>query len=378
MARAELAVVKAPPKKRDVEAQALTAAKKKRAAAAAAAEKPGRAYTSLRPSLKALEGPDETDASRRRPYPRQSTGRRSALARWITHADNPLTARVAVNQIWLRHFGRPLVASVTDFGRRTEAPPLQDVLDYLAAEMIEGDAGWEMKRLHRMIVLSEAYQRSSRAADADERTRVADPDSQFYWRRAPRRMEAQVVRDSLLSLSGQLAQQLGGPTVDPAKPAKVARRSLYFAHSRDDQHKILAMFDDADILACYRRQASIVPQQALTLANSRESMEAARQLNHRLAREYGALPARDFVPVAFETILARAPTPEEVSICLGALEQLGEPGGIQSGGVEPGSARNDDPRLAQPQRFRDHSADRASSIFDFFWLARQTFLLRFP
>ncbi|MCB1091991.1 MAG: BREX system P-loop protein BrxC, partial [Verrucomicrobiae bacterium] len=114
---------------------------------------PGENYPRLEASLKALEGPAETDASRRKPYPAVSTGRRTALARWIASRDNPLTARVAVNHIWMRHFGQPLVDPVNDFGRRTAAPPQQELLDWLAVEFMEH--GWSMKHLHRLIVTSQ-------------------------------------------------------------------------------------------------------------------------------------------------------------------------------------------------------------------------------
>ncbi len=285
-------------------------------------------YTSLRASRKALEGPDESEESRYQPYPETSTGRRSALAHWIVDAENPLTARVAVNHIWMRHFGEPLVESVTDFGRRAQRPPLQPLLDWLAVEFI--GSGWSMKHLHHLIVTSRTYALSSSTLKADPTTHDRDPTNTYYWRRRPLRMESQVVRDSLLLLAGVLETELGGPTIDPGRPEseKKRRRSLYFTQSRDHQHEFLNMFDDADILRCYRRSESIVPQQALALVNSRLAMTMARETAKRIEGELGDLDVeaaeRDdrFIEHAYELILAVTPTTEERRACQETLETM--------------------------------------------------------
>ncbi len=265
---------------------------------------PGITYAVPCASIKALEGPDETEASRFAAFPAESTGRRTALARWIVHRDNPLTARVAVNHIWLRHFGQPLVEPVDDFGRRTPAPPLQSLLDWLAVELM--DSGWNMKHLHRLIVTSHAYRLAGAGVETDVATRTQDPDDQFYWCHAPMRMQSEVIRDSLLHLAGVLDTSLGGPTRDPRRDNVPYRRSLYFTHSRDDQHPLLSMFDDADILSCYRRQESIVPQQALALANSRLSLTMAELISAQICRSIpeneissSGISDTDFVRQAF-------------------------------------------------------------------------------
>jgi len=283
--RAEQKVSSAKGKEQTKAVQALKAARGRVEKARKAVSAPGDKYASLRASLKAMEGPAETDASRRKPYPKTSTGRRTALAKWFVHRDHPLTARVAVNQIWLRHFGQPLVDPVTDFGRRTKAPPQQALLDWLAVELME--SGWSMKHLHRLIVTSRTYQLSASTVHADPVTVKADPDNLFHWRRMPVRMESQVIRDSLLHLAGVLNPKLGGPTIDPKKSAGIYRRSLYFTHSRDGRHQFLSMFDDADILRCYRRNESIVPQQALAMANSKLALSMARKIAERLAGQLG-------------------------------------------------------------------------------------------
>ncbi|MDA1052739.1 MAG: PSD1 and planctomycete cytochrome C domain-containing protein [Planctomycetota bacterium] len=284
-----------------------------------ACQQPGESYASIRASLKALEGPAEKDDSRFAPYPTTSTGRRTAFARWIADPQNPLTARVAVNHIWTRHFGQPLVETVTDFGRRAPKPAQHALLDWLAVDFVSHD--WSMKRLHRMLVTSQTYRLSTSVADADASTRDTDPQNDYYWRRKPIRMESQVVRDSLLQLAGTLDPTLGGPTIDPSKEDTAYRRSLYFTHSRDDQSKFLTMFDDADIGRCYRRDESIVPQQALTLANSKLSLTLARKMAENLQSELGEVSDEQFVVTAFKMILAVAPTADETSACVEALQQ---------------------------------------------------------
>ncbi|MBT7875552.1 MAG: DUF1553 domain-containing protein [Verrucomicrobia bacterium] len=276
-------------------------------------------YTPLRASIKALESPAETEKERFLPYPKTSTGRRTALAMWITHPDHPLTARVAVNHIWMRHFGAPLVDPVTDFGRQTNPPKLQELLDFLAITLIEND--WKMKPIHRLIVTSQAYKRSSSESNALADNLIVDPHNELVWRQNSIRMESQILRDSILQLSNQLHTQMGGPTIDPEGNPNMHRRSLYFKHSRDDQHRFLTLFDDASILACYRRSESVIPQQALALANSSLSMDASTRITEALTLKTGI--AEDshaaFVKLAFETILGWKPTPEEMNACLDSI-----------------------------------------------------------
>ena len=246
-------------------------------------------------------------------YPKTSSGRRTALANWLTHRDHPLTARVAVNHIWLRHFGTPLVETVSDFGLRAPRPMHQDLLDCLAVQFIE--SGWDMKHLHRLILTSKAWQRSSSNLAADENTLAADPGNHHYWRMNGRRMEAQVVRDSLLHLAGTLDLAQGGPSVTPSPDAR--RRSLYFFHSRDGRSRFLATFDDADVFACYRRSESIVPQQALAMMNSQTAAASAKQIAAVFGPE---MSPEAFVRAAFSKILARPPAQAELAESLAYLE----------------------------------------------------------
>jgi hypothetical protein len=179
--------------------------------------------------------------------------------------------------------------------------------------------GWSLKALHRTLVLSELYRRSSSNAQADPATLATDPDNLSYWRMNPRRMESQVVRDSLLMLAGRLDLQLGGPSLDPDKAEMSPRRSLYFIQNADAEHRFLATFDNSNVLECYRRNESVVPQQALALTNSRLSRECAEAMTAKLSR----LGEAEFINQAFLAILNRTPTAEEKSVVresLGAMK----------------------------------------------------------
>ncbi|MBM83625.1 MAG: hypothetical protein CMJ78_23960 [Planctomycetaceae bacterium] len=308
-------------------AKAVNDAKAALAKAEKQLESPGNQYTSVIASRRSFTGPAEGASARFQPYPTTSTGRRTALAKWIVSRQNPLASRVAVNHIWMRHFGQPLVESVTDFGRRAKQPIQHKLLDWLAADLM--DHGWSMKRLHRLIVTSEAYRRSSSTKNADPQTQSIDSNNEYYWRRLPMRMDAQVIRDSLLYLSSAMNSSMGGPSIKPTPKDNMFRRSLYFLHSRDDRAKFLAMFDDADIMNCYRRSESIVPQQALALSNSELSLTLAARISEQLAGEIIArIPAedgrrnREFVDRAIATILCRRPTAEEHALCLEALAEF--------------------------------------------------------
>ena len=251
------------------------------------------------------------------PFPAQSTGRRLALAGWISDKGNPLTARVAVNHLWSRHMGTPLVATVFDFGRKGARPTHPELLDWLAVEFMEH--GWSMKHLHRLIVTSAAYRMSSSLLGAGA-SASQDPDNRHLWRRLPIRLEAEVVRDSILSLTGELDASIGGPPVPPGNQEKSTRRSLYFFHSNNERNLLLTSFDGAAVKECYRRDQSIVPQQALALSNSRLVQEGAAGIARRL-EESGFSEETEFIQQAWKLILAIHPSGPELSACHHALAE---------------------------------------------------------
>jgi len=256
------------------------------------------------------------------PYSNVSTGRRLALARWIADGRNPLTARVAVNHVWARHFGEALAGSAYDFGLRTPRPEHHELLDWLAVEFME--SGWSFKHLHRLIVTSRAYRmRSSDAGPGDPNVKI-DPDNRYLWRTNLRRMEGEVVRDSVLFLAGRLDPTVGGPDLPVASAETGTRRTIYYRYASGDTIPLLTMFDAANVTECYRRHETIVPQQALALTNSGMVLTGAGDIASVIDREVGAGPgARDaFIDSAFERLLGRAPTDAERTECATGLTRL--------------------------------------------------------
>ena len=250
-------------------------------------------------------------------YPKTSTGRRAALANWITDNDNPLTARVAVNHIWMRHFGRPLVESVFDFGRSGKKPTLPQLLDWLAVELMEHN--WSMKHIHRLIVTSNTYQLDSRPGSANHPNFAIDKDNRLWWKCDRRRLEAEVIRDSMLAASGQLDRTIGGPEIAATSEASSLRRSLYFTiyPEAGGAMQFMTLFDPPDPGGCYRRTDSIVPQQALAMSNSRLAINQGRLLAGAMVKKLASADNvdDDFVIGLFEQVLSRQPTKEEAQVC---------------------------------------------------------------
>ncbi|GDY19840.1 hypothetical protein LBMAG56_11850 [Verrucomicrobiota bacterium] len=277
-------------------------------------------------------------------YPAKSTGRRRALAEWIGAKENPLTARVAVNHIWAWHFHEPLVRTVYDFGRFGARPTHPELLDWLAVEFME--SGWSMKHLHRLVVTSAAFRRVSafesvsvrEQAGADAKplspshshtlipAHSADSENRLLWRMNTGRMEAEVVRDSILHLAGELDPKLGGQELENKDMATTTRRSLYYAVFPElgGAGEFTGLFDAPDPNECYRRSRSIIPQQALALTNSKFIHDHAAALAKRVGapNSDAARPGNaGFVTAAFEHILSRPPSRAELAECEGYLQQ---------------------------------------------------------
>lgn len=242
-------------------------------------------------------------------FPKTSSGRRLAFARWITNRRNPLTARVLVNHVWLRHFDAPLLERTFDFGLRSEKPRHAALLDWLAVQFMED--GWSLKKLHKRIVMSGVYRLSSSPNGASAATRSADPDNHTLWRMNARRMEAEVVRDSVLWLGGSLDLTTGGPPIEHTQGQTVLRRSLYFRQDKERQMTFLSLFDGAKVNECYQRKSTVAPQQALAMFNSQIAAGQAQ----KIAEAHAALNGSDFVKTLFEHVLGREPTPDELTEC---------------------------------------------------------------
>jgi hypothetical protein len=263
-----------------------------------------------------------------------SCGRRRALAEWVASADNPLTARVLVNRVWQHHFGRGLVATPNDFGRNGAPPTHAELLDWLAAEFMAG--GWKLKRLHKLILLSDTYRQSSRVAD--QPAAGTDPGNTLWWRQDLRRLEAEVIRDALLAVSGRLNPAMGGRGFFPTLPQEVLstqsmpgngwgasdsreqdRRSVYIFVKRTLLVPLLETFDFAnpDRPVAARTTTTVAPQ-ALLLLNSRFMDEQSAAFADRLLRADGEAPQRN-VERAFQLALGRPPERREHDLALGYL-----------------------------------------------------------
>jgi hypothetical protein len=251
----------------------------------------------------------------------RSTGRRSALAGWLTRPDNPLTARVMVNRLWQHHFGRGIVGTPSDFGVMGEAPTHPELLDWLAREL--ADSAWSLKHLHRLMVTSAAYRQASRS---DVAAVKADPENRLLWRANRRRLEGEALRDALLTVGGQLNGKAGGPGVFPELPPELGarggwtvspdpaernRRSVYVFAKRNLRYPLFTAFDAPDgNETCARRYATTTAPQALMLLNDKITLDLARTFAARVLREAG--PDRDaIVRRAYLLALARPPSVEE-------------------------------------------------------------------
>jgi len=290
--------------------------KKKKQVALATAKKE---LATAQKALKTAQAASKKSGSNYTPvgkqYPRTSSGRRLALARWIANDNNPLTARVAVNHIWLRHFGEPLVDNVFDFGLRSAKPRHVELLDWLAVELMEHE--WSMKHIHRLIVMSRTWQLASSTGRIANPSTEKDRDNHYLWRMNVRRMDAEIIRDNVLAVSGQLDKTLGGADIDHLEGETTRRRSIYLRHAYEKQMTMLVLFDAPSPNDCYRRSESIVPQQALALTNSSLALGQSRLLARQLWQEVSAdkSPQPRFVRAAFLQILSRPPADAELAVC---------------------------------------------------------------
>jgi hypothetical protein len=267
---------------------------------------------------------------------RLSSGRRRALADWLASPENPLTARVMINRIWLHHFGRGIVNTPSNFGRMGGQPSHPELLDWLATEFVRQK--WSIKAMHRLIMTSQAYQMDAgfmRGVNTEK-----DPDNIYLWRFPMHRVEAEVVRDLILSTSGQLNPEAGGPPFFPALPAAVReeikrvgrweltkeepstwRRSIYSYWKRARKHPMFEVFDQPDtMVSCAQRTTTTVPTQALTLLNNEFSLLQSQHFAARVRAAAGD-SAESQVKTAYEIALSRDPKPAEMADNLAFLKE---------------------------------------------------------
>ena len=211
----------------------------------------------------------------RKPF-RNGSGRLE-LAKHIASDENPLTPRVIVNRVWLHHFGEGIVPTPSDFGLRSEPPSHPELLNYLAARFME--EGWSLKKLHRLILLSNVYQQKS---DDNAVFAEIDPGNRFLWRANRRRLDFEAMRDTVLASSGEIDRKIGGQSVELMTDPSSMRRTVYGWIDRQDVPGVLLNFDFANPdLSNPQRHTTTVPQQALFLMNSPFVIEQARSLVQR-------------------------------------------------------------------------------------------------
>ncbi|HEX8913075.1 MAG TPA: PSD1 and planctomycete cytochrome C domain-containing protein [Humisphaera sp.] len=258
------------------------------------------------------------------PKPREKTsGRRIWLADWVVTGGKPLAARVMANRLWQYHFGRGIVATPNDLGLKGDPPSHPELLNYLAAELVDG--GWRLKRVHKLIVLSSTYQQSADFASVPD----ADPDNALLWRFPSRRLESEAIRDSMLAVSGKLNLEAGGPSVYPPLAQQVvgdssksdwatsderqaSRRTVYVFQKRSiplPEMEVLGIPDSTTSIDV--RPNATTALQSLMLMNSRFAADQAAALAERVKREAGD-DARAQVQRAFEVVLCRPATTDEV------------------------------------------------------------------
>ncbi len=267
---------------------------------------------------------------------RNTSGRRMALARWIIKPDNPRTSRVIMNRLWQHHFGRGICATPNDFGYLGERPTHPVLLDWLATELVNRE--WSLKQMHKVIMLSQAYQMSSRGQEAGL---SKDPDNKLFWRFNMRRLTAEELRDSVLATTGRLNRKMGGPSIyiklapevlatsstkggkwGNSPPEEQTRRSVYIKVKRSLVPPILQDFDLADTDGtCPVRFRSILPTQALAMMNSAFVNEEAVNFAERLRSDAPDDPRRQ-VGLALEIALARAATASELDYGMEFVEVM--------------------------------------------------------
>jgi hypothetical protein len=296
---------------------------------------------------------DESTPDIRAIRERKTTGRRSALAQWLTRKDNPLTARVIVNRLWQYHFGAGIVATPSDFGIMGDAPTHPKLLDWLAVELVE--SGWSLKHLHRLMVLSAAYGQDSRVDRENPQHRKAlavDRDNHLLWHARRRRLEGEALHDAMLALSGELNLRMFGPSARPKLPDNISkyawkpdprpqdqqRRSIYVLAKRNMRYPLFDAFDWPDMHnSCARRLTTTTAPQALLLLNGDLALERGQALAARLRERFGDDEMRMLVQ-GYRLAWGRQPSAAEIQLGLRFLDMQSE--ALQTRRLADGAAMN--------------------------------------
>lgn len=240
--------------------------------------------TEVQPGFLSIIDPADADIDSLGPQ-QHTTGRRAALARWLTQPDNPLSTRVIVNRIWQGHFGRGLAQNASDFGTLGGPPSHPELLDWLTHRFVSN--GWHLKDLHRLIVNSATYRQASQHPQLMAQ-QIIDPGNRLYWRFNVRRLDAEQIRDAILSATGQLDLKAGGPGVQPDVP----RRSIYLRVMRNERDSLLDVFDlPLFFTSTSSRDTTTSPVQSLQLFNSQMMLNHAQKYADDLMRKSGTAGA---------------------------------------------------------------------------------------
>jgi hypothetical protein len=268
-----------------------------------------------------------------------STGRRSALARWLTRGDHPLTARVMVNRLWQHHFGQGIVATASDFGVQGTPPTHPELLDWLACELV--DSGWDLKHMHRLMVLSATYRQESTIDVRNPlhaRALAVDRDNGLLWHANRRRLEGEALRDAMLAHAGELNLRMFGPSARPMLPAGLGqyawkpdarpedrqRRSIYIYARRNMRYPLFDAFDLPDMHnSCSRRPTTTTAPQALVLLNSAPVTQCAKAWALHLAKQHDESPDR-LAEIVFASAWGRPASPTEVRLARQFLQRASD------------------------------------------------------
>jgi hypothetical protein len=263
-----------------------------------------------------------------------SSGRRAALAQWLTAPQHPLTARVIVNRLWQHHFGRGIVATPNDFGIQGAKPTHPELLDWLAAQLVE--SGWSLKHVHRLMVTSAAYRQSAAADPASSPTaQTVDPANDLLWHARRQRLDGETIRDAMLAVSAELNLRMHGPSARPVLPEGISaryawkpdaeaadrnRRSVYVFAKRNLRYPLFEAFDQPDLFqSCSRRAVTVTAPQSLLLLNSGLALDLAEAWAGRLfeARH----DPRELVEGAYLTAFSRPPSEQETEAAVAFLRR---------------------------------------------------------
>jgi hypothetical protein len=274
---------------------------------------------------------DPSDAKIAPPEGVNSSGRRSALANWLADPQNPLSTRVMANRIWHYHFGRGIVGSPSDFGVMGERPANKELLDYLTASFVEN--GWSIKKMHRLIMLSNTYQQSTKF---NPEAAKIDPEDKLVWRYNRHRLEGEAIRDAMLEVSGRLNLKMGGRGVFPPLPQGVnprggwkkdedpdetQRRSVYTFVRRNTRYPMFEVFDMPDTHeSCPRRNTTVTAPQALELLNNELVLDWSKSLAGKVLNDGGLTPEAQ-VDRAYRLTFSRMPTEAERTTALEFLNR---------------------------------------------------------